>query len=86
MPTYDMVCNACGHEYELFLTRFISDEDKVCPQCASTEVTQRMSNFSMSIGCGASGRGNTGARLSGKPSASQKYMKYRDPKYYRKSR
>lgn len=84
MPTYDMVCAKCGHEYELFLTRFIRDEDKLCPECGSTDVNPNVTSFNMFIGSGATGRGNTGPRMDGKNTETQKYTKYRDPKYRKK--
>jgi putative FmdB family regulatory protein len=45
MPSYDLVCKSCGNEFELTLHRFIRDEDKVCPQCGSTDVEQVLSAF-----------------------------------------
>ena len=45
MPSYDLVCKSCGHTFEIPLQRFITDEDKVCPECGSTEVEQKMSQF-----------------------------------------
>ena len=32
MPTYDYVCNACGHEFELFQSMTDSVKKK-CPEC-----------------------------------------------------
>ena len=84
MPSYDFTCNKCDHEFELFLPRFIREEDKVCPECGATDLKQTLTGFNMSIGCGASGRGNTGPRMDGKPPVSQKYTKYRDSKYRKK--
>lgn len=84
MPTYDLECSKCGHKFELFLTRFIRDDDRVCPECGSTDVSQTISDFNMWIGCGSTGRGNIGARVRGTPYSSQKFMKYRDPKYRKK--
>ena len=40
MPTYDLSCTACGNSFEKFMTRLIRDDDKVCPECGSTEVSQ----------------------------------------------
>ena len=40
--------------------------------------------FNMFIGSGATGRGNTGPRMDGKNTETQKYTKYRDPKYRKK--
>jgi putative FmdB family regulatory protein len=38
MPTYELECRACGNRFERFLTRLLRDEDRVCPECGSTEV------------------------------------------------
>jgi len=32
MPTYDYVCDACGHEFELFQS-IKADPEKKCPEC-----------------------------------------------------
>jgi putative FmdB family regulatory protein len=40
MPTYDLACRSCGNRFERFMTRLIRDDDKVCPECGSTEVSQ----------------------------------------------
>jgi putative FmdB family regulatory protein len=45
MPTYDLACKACGHTFEVALQRFITDDDKVCPNCSSKDVEQKMSQF-----------------------------------------
>lgn len=45
MPSYDLVCEKCGHAFEICLHRFIRDEDKVCPNCGATDVEQKMSQF-----------------------------------------
>lgn len=45
MPSYDLVCKTCGHEFELTLHRFITDDDKVCPECGGTNVEQKLSAF-----------------------------------------
>lgn len=34
MPTYDYVCTACGHEYELF-QKMTDEPKKRCPKCRS---------------------------------------------------
>lgn len=38
MPTYELRCKECGHAFERFLMRLLRDEDKVCPECDSTQV------------------------------------------------
>jgi putative FmdB family regulatory protein len=84
MPSYDLHCQKCGNEFELFLQRFIRDEDRVCPKCGSTDVNQSIASFNMLIGSGSTGRSNTGPRMDGKNAPSHKYTKYRDPKYRKK--
>jgi putative FmdB family regulatory protein len=56
MASYDLVCDACGHDFEVFRQGFLKDEDRVCPECGSTEVRQKFSSFLSSIG-GGSGSG-----------------------------
>lgn len=55
MATYDLVCEHCGHEFELYLKGFLDDEHKECPQCGSTEVRQKFTSFLRNLGgsCGA---------------------------------
>jgi putative FmdB family regulatory protein len=66
MATYDLTCNGCGLEFDLFVQGFLKEEDKVCPQCDSREVEQRITGFlrqsavsdgSGSLGAGAFGGG-----------------------------
>lgn len=45
MPTYDLLCEACGHEFETFRQGFLRDEDRGCPECAAPEATQRFTGF-----------------------------------------
>ena len=33
MPTYDYVCDACGHEFELFQS-ITSNPKRKCPECS----------------------------------------------------
>lgn len=35
MPTYDYLCDACGHQFEAFQS-MKDDALKVCPECAET--------------------------------------------------
>lgn len=56
MASYDLVCEDCGSEFEVFRQGFLKDEDKVCPDCGSVEVRQKFSSFLRSIG-GSSGGG-----------------------------
>ncbi len=37
MPTYDYVCEACDHEFELF-QRITEDPIKKCPECSKSKL------------------------------------------------
>jgi len=37
MPTYDYVCDACGHQFELFQSMKDSPKKK-CPQCKKSQL------------------------------------------------
>ncbi|MBI4734003.1 MAG: zinc ribbon domain-containing protein [Rubrobacteridae bacterium] len=45
MPTYQLVCDECGKDFEFFLTPFLKDSDKICPSCGSTKVRQVYRDF-----------------------------------------
>jgi putative FmdB family regulatory protein len=45
MPTYQLICDDCGKDFEFFLTRILRDTDKVCPSCGSTKVRQVYRDF-----------------------------------------
>lgn len=55
MASYDLVCDACGSEFEIFRQGFLKDEDKACPDCGSTDVRQKFSSFLSNLGGGSSG-------------------------------
>ena len=55
MASYDLVCDACGHDFEVFRQGFLKDEDRVCPDCGSAEVRQKFSSFLSGIGGSSSG-------------------------------
>ena len=40
MPSYDLRCEACETEFEVFLTRFLREEDRVCPSCGAVGARQ----------------------------------------------
>lgn len=40
MPTYELRCQSCEHEFDRFLMRLLKESDRVCPECGSTNVTQ----------------------------------------------
>jgi len=54
MASFDLICDTCAHTFEVFHQGFLRDEDKVCPECGSTEVRQKFSSFLSTIG-GSSG-------------------------------
>ena len=37
MPTYDYVCDACGHEFELFQS-IKAESEKKCPECRKNKL------------------------------------------------
>ena len=41
MPTYDYVCDACEHEFELFQS-ITAPVKRKCPKCARLKLTQPM--------------------------------------------
>lgn len=41
MPTYDYVCDACGHEFEAFES-IKADPQTVCPSCAKTTLRRKI--------------------------------------------
>ncbi len=55
MASYDLVCDACGHDFEVFRQGFLKDEDRVCPECGSADVRQKFSSFLKNIGGGSGG-------------------------------
>lgn len=62
MPSYDMVCQACGHKFSVFCT--ISQKDQlVCPQCKIPKVSQRFTT--VNIGGSKSGGACSASSCSG---------------------
>ena len=55
MASYDLVCEECEHVFEVFRQGFLRDEDKVCPECGSTEVRQKYSSFLSNLGSSTDG-------------------------------
>lgn len=41
MPTYDYVCNACGHALEIFQSMSEAPKKK-CPQCGKSKLERRI--------------------------------------------
>jgi len=42
MPTYEYLCNACGHRFEKFQS-ITSEPVRICPKCSKKNVTRLMS-------------------------------------------
>ncbi|MHC4245196.1 MAG: FmdB family zinc ribbon protein [Planctomycetota bacterium] len=53
MPTYDYVCDACGHAFELFQS-ITSDPEKTCPECRKRKL-RRLIGIGAAILVGGSG-------------------------------
>jgi putative FmdB family regulatory protein len=53
MASFDLVCNECGHEFEIYVQGFLRDDDRVCPKCDATDVRQKFSGFLRNLGCSA---------------------------------
>ena len=45
MPTYDLVCAACGGVAEVFVQRLLRDDDRVCPDCGAPDTAVRITGF-----------------------------------------
>jgi putative FmdB family regulatory protein len=45
MPTYDLVCDGCEHQFEAFRQGFLRDEDRACPQCGAGDARQLFTGF-----------------------------------------
>ena len=41
MPTYDYICDACGHEFEAFES-IKADPQKTCPACAADQLRRKL--------------------------------------------
>ncbi len=41
MPTYDYICDACGHEFEAFES-IKADPQKDCPKCARPKLRRKI--------------------------------------------
>ncbi len=42
MGSFDLHCRACGRDFEVFVQGFLKETHKVCPDCCSREVEQRL--------------------------------------------
>lgn len=45
MPTYDLVCGTCASGFEVFLQRFLREDDRVCPDCGAAGAQTRLTGF-----------------------------------------
>lgn len=45
MPSYDLACTSCGHEFEVYRQGFLRDGDRACPQCGAAEARQLFTGF-----------------------------------------
>jgi putative FmdB family regulatory protein len=41
MPTYDYICDGCGHEFEAFES-IKSDPQKLCPECHTEKLRRKI--------------------------------------------
>ena len=57
MASYDLICDTCGHDFEVFRQGFLRDEDRVCPDCGSGEVRQKFTSFLSNLSGGGGGGG-----------------------------
>ena len=63
MPSYDLRCTSCAHDYEVFRQGFLRDEDRSCPQCgahAEQMITAGFVSAKPSRGGGAAAGGGGG--------------------------
>jgi putative FmdB family regulatory protein len=45
VPTYDLTCTSCEHQFEAFRQGFLRDDDRVCPECGAEGAAQRFTGF-----------------------------------------
>jgi putative FmdB family regulatory protein len=45
VPSYDLTCRECGHDFEAFRQGFLRDDDRVCPACGAVDARQRFTGF-----------------------------------------
>jgi putative FmdB family regulatory protein len=45
MASYDLKCDACGHDFEVYVQGFLKEANKVCPECGSSQVSQVYTGF-----------------------------------------
>ncbi|MDQ7095113.1 zinc ribbon domain-containing protein [Desulfosporosinus sp. PR] len=54
MPSYDMLCQECGHKFSVFCT-ISQKERQVCPQCQSSKISQRFTSVNIGGSKGSGG-------------------------------
>jgi putative FmdB family regulatory protein len=70
MPTYDYVCDACGHRFELFQSITASPE-KTCPKCRKRKLRRLIGiGAAVLVGGGSSSRGGDESESSSSSSSS----------------
>jgi len=58
LPTYDLKCQDCGHEFSAFCK--ISEKDKqLCPKCSSNKLNTIFKSFNRFSGGAGSGSGSS---------------------------
>lgn len=62
MATYELKCGECERSFEIFRQGFLRDEDKVCPECGSTNVQQKITGFLTAFGSSTTSS-NCGPRM-----------------------
>lgn len=58
MPSYDLRCSSCEHDFEVFVQGFLKDEHRECPECGSHDVEQRFTGFFACTSPSSSGGGS----------------------------
>lgn len=56
MAIYDLKCDECGEQFEKYVTGFLKDEDKECPECGSRKISQQFTGF-FGVGSSSSSSG-----------------------------
>lgn len=41
MPTYDYICDACGHEFEAYES-IVAESQTICPKCAAAKLRRKI--------------------------------------------
>jgi len=60
MASYDLICQECGHTFEVFRQGFLRDSDRECPKCGCTDVRQKFVSFLRNLGCSSPGGSSFG--------------------------